>query len=130
MDVKFLNLTAFVCCINLLIAGCRTPQPCCDPHMVSRQVACRISKSMETVPPCQTRVPSGVILEDGLSEDEAVLTALSNNSAFQATLAQLGAAGGDAVQASLLANPQFLTYLPSGAKEGQYTFMRRSSPTY
>jgi len=76
---------------------------------------------METVPPCQTRVPSGVILEDGLSEDEAVLTALSNNSAFQATLAQLGAAGGDAVQASLLANPQFLTYLPSGAKEGQYT---------
>ncbi len=121
MDVKLLTLTAVVCCTNLLSVGCRTPQPCCDPHMVSRQVACRISKSMETVPPCQTRVPSSVILEDGLSEDEAVLTALSNNSAFQATLAQLGAAGGDAVQASLLANPQFLTYLPSGPKEGQYT---------
>jgi len=121
MDVKLLSLIALVCCINLLSVGCRTPQPCCDPHMVSRQVACRISKTMETVPPCQTRVPSGVILEDGLSEDEAVLAALSNNSAFQATLAQLGAAGGDAVQASLLANPQFLTYFPSGAKEGQYT---------
>jgi outer membrane protein, heavy metal efflux system len=121
MDVKLLTLTAVICCTNLLSVGCRTPQSCCDPHMVSRQLACRISKSMETIPPCQTRVPSGVILEDGLSEDEAVLTALSNNSAFQATLAQLGAAGGDAVQASLLANPQFLTYFPSGVKEGQYT---------
>jgi len=121
MDVRLRTLSAIFCCLTVLGVGCQTPQPCCDPHMVSRQVACRISKSMETVPPCQTRVPTSVILEDGLSEDEAVLTALSNNSAFQATLAQLGAAGGDAVQASLLANPQFLTYFPSGAKEGQYT---------
>ncbi len=85
---------------------------------------------METVLPCQTRVPSGVILEDGLSEDEAVLTALTNNSAFQATLAQLGAAGGDTVQASLLANPQFLTYFPVERRKGSTRFMRRSSPTY
>jgi len=77
--------------------------------------------TMETVAPCQTRIPATVFLDDGLSEDEAVLTALSNNSAFQSTLALLGAAGGDAVQASLLANPQFLTYFPTGAKEGQYT---------
>lgn len=121
MDVKFRTQLAFACCSTVLFVGCRSLQPCCDPHMVSCQVACRISKSIETVPPCQTRVPSSVILDDGLSEDEAVLTALSNNSAFQATLPQLGAAGGDAIQASLLANPQFLTYFPSGAKEGQYT---------
>ncbi len=38
---------------------------------------------METVPPCQTRVPSGVILEDGLSEDEAVLAALSKTPPFK-----------------------------------------------
>ncbi len=50
-----------------------------------------------------------------------MLTALSNNSAFQATLAQLGMASGDAVQATLLANPQFLTYFPTNVKEGQYT---------
>jgi len=77
--------------------------------------------TMETVAPSQTRIPATVLLDDGLSEDEAVLTALSNNSAFQSTLALLGAAGGDAVQASLLVNPQFLTYFPTGAKEGQYT---------
>jgi len=66
-------------------------------------------------------IPSGVILEDGLDEVEAVATGLANNSMFQAALAQLGMAGGDAVQASLIANPQVLMYFPSGAKEGQYT---------
>ena len=121
MDVKYHLRSAIVCCLSMMGIGCRAPQACCDPHIVSRQIACRTSKTLEVVLPCQTRVPSGVILEDGLSEDEAVLTALSNNSAFQSTLALLGAAGGDAVQATLLANPQFLTYFPSGAKEGQYT---------
>ena len=47
---------------------------------------------MDRVAPCQHLVPVGVRIEDGLSEDEAVQTALSNNSAFQATLAQLGMA--------------------------------------
>ncbi|QDV85732.1 Cobalt-zinc-cadmium resistance protein CzcC precursor [Stieleria magnilauensis] len=81
----------------------------------------RTGAAMEKVAPKCTKIPDNVILDDGLDEDEAVLTALSNNSAFQATLAQLGMAGGDAKQATLLANPQFLTYLPAGAKEGQYT---------
>jgi cobalt-zinc-cadmium efflux system outer membrane protein len=73
------------------------------------------------VSPCEQRIPAGVFLDDGLSEDEAVQIALSNNSAFQATLAQLGMAHGDALQASLLVNPQFLAYFPTGTKEGQYT---------
>lgn len=101
--------------------GCKAPQVCSDPHMVSRHLTARTGHEMLSVPPGQTHLPSSVQLLDGLDEDEAVLTALSNNSAFQGTLAQLGAVGGDAVQASLLANPQFLTYFPSGAKEGQYT---------
>jgi cobalt-zinc-cadmium efflux system outer membrane protein len=60
-------------------------------------------------------------LEDGLDEGEAVATGLANNSLFQAALAQLGMAGGDAVQATLLTNPQVLIYFPAGSKEGQYT---------
>ena len=121
MDVYNRFLAVALAFVPLWIAGCKAPIACCDPSLVSRQLACRTSMSMETVAPCQTRIPATVLLEDGLSEDEAVLTALSNNSLFQATLAQLGVAGGDAVQATLLANPQFLTYFPSGAKEGQYT---------
>ncbi|MCA9137488.1 MAG: TolC family protein [Planctomycetales bacterium] len=115
------RLPAGILIASILLVGCKSPQACCDPSLVKRQIACRTGTTMETVPPCESLIPSGVVLEDGLSEDEAVLTALSNNSAFQATLALLGAAGGDAVQATKLANPQFLTYFPSGAKEGQYT---------
>lgn len=122
MDVYFQRIKLFLAFVPLMVAaGCKAPLAYCDPNLVSRQINCRTSSTMESVPPCQTRIPASVQLDDGLSEDEAILTALSNNSAFQATLAQLGAAGGDAVQATLLANPQFLTYLPSGAKEGQYT---------
>jgi cobalt-zinc-cadmium efflux system outer membrane protein len=77
--------------------------------------------SIEKVQPCTEVIPPGVVLEDGLDEVEAVATGLANNSLFQAALAQLGMAGGDAVQASLIANPQVQLYFPSGAKEGQYT---------
>jgi len=77
--------------------------------------------TMEKSRPCTEQIPAGVVLEDGLEESEAVATGLANNSMFQAALAQLGIAGGDAVQASLIANPQVAIYFPSGAKEGQYT---------
>ncbi len=101
--------------------GCQAPQVCCDPSFVARQLLCRTGIKSESVPPCRQVIPAGVVLDDGLSEDEAVQTALTNNSAFQATLALLGMAGGDAVQANLIANPQVLMYFPTGAKEGQYT---------
>ncbi len=76
---------------------------------------------MEQSQPCTELIPAGVVLEDGLEESEAIATGLANNSMFQSALAQLGMVGGDAVQASLIANPQVLIYFPSGAKEGQYT---------
>jgi len=113
------------CAVALLVAtgvvGCKSPRPCCDPGLPSRELACRTGVTLQNVAPCQQGLPAGVVLEDGLSEDEAVQIALSNNSAFQATLALLGMAHGDAVQASLLTNPQLVAYLPAGAKEGQYT---------
>ncbi len=105
----------------VVVVGCQAPKACCDPSLVSRDLAMRTGATMDKVAPKCVVVPDNVVLDDGLDEDEAVLTALSNNSAFQATLAQLGMAGGDAKQATLLANPQFLTYLPTAAKEGQYT---------
>lgn len=107
--------------IVLASAGCHAPQPCCDLGLVRRELACRIGVQPNHTAPCQEIIPAGVVLEDGLSEDEAVHTALTNNSLFQATVAQLGMAAGDAKQASLIANPQFLVYFPAGLKEGQYT---------
>ena len=102
-------------------AGCKTPQVGCDPSFVSKAILCRTAVTLEKSQPCIEQIPAGVVLEDGLEESEAVETGLANNSMFQAALAQLGMAGGDAVQASLIANPQVLIYFPSGAKEGQYT---------
>ncbi|WP_283430869.1 TolC family protein [Neorhodopirellula lusitana] len=112
---------AIVLLVTIGVVGCKSPQTCCDPGLPTRELACRTGVTMQKTPPCQQVIPPGVILEDSLSEDEAVLIALSNNSAFQATLAQLGMAHGDAVQANLLMNPQYLIYFPTGAKEGQYT---------
>ncbi|MFO1066557.1 MAG: TolC family protein [Pirellulales bacterium] len=76
---------------------------------------------IEKAAPCTEVIPDTVLLDDGLSESEAVTIALTNNSAFQAAVAQLGMACGDSIQAGLLANPQVLLYFPSGAKEGQAT---------
>ncbi len=107
--------------VTIPLGGCKSPQPCCDANLPSRELSWRSGATPERVPPCRQVIPAGVVLEDGLSEDEAVLIALSNNSAFQATLAQLGMAHGDALQASLLANPNYLIYFPTAAKQGQYT---------
>ncbi len=101
--------------------GCKSPVVCCNQRYVADQLFHRTSTNVATVKPCTEVIPAGVQLEDGLDEAEAVATGLANNSLFQAALAQLGMAGGDAVQASLIANPQVLMYFPSGAKEGQYT---------
>ncbi len=112
----------YFCVLLLLVTvGCKSPSVCCDPAFVSNELSCRTGSSIESVQPCTEVLPAGVILEDGIDESEAIETGLANNSLFQATLAQLEMAGGDSVQASLIANPQTQIYFPSGAKEGQYT---------
>ena len=123
-ELSLHSLAAWVvvsCTFLFLAIGCKSPVVCCNPRYVANEILCRTSIGVENVRPCSEVIPPGVILEDGLDEVEAVATGLANNSLFQAALAQLGMAGGDAVQANLIANPQVLMYFPSGAKEGQYT---------
>ena len=118
---RYSKVLAVVLVSLLFLVGCHAPQPCCDPNFVSRELDCRTNKRPETVCPGHEVLPPEVTIADGLSEDEAVHTALTNNSLFQAAVAQLGMAAGDAKQASLIANPQMLIYFPTDAKEGQYT---------
>ncbi len=101
--------------------GCKSTSICCNPRHVSEELQRRTQVLVEKAPACHEIIPAGVHFEDGIDESEAVATGLANNSLFQATLAQLGMAAGDAVQSNLIANPQVLLYFPSGAKEGQYT---------
>ena len=62
--------------------------------------------------PTGVRLPVGVLLEDGLTEDEAVAVALWNHPALQAELATLGLARADVIQAGLLTNPQLTMIFP------------------
>ena len=65
--------------------------------------------------------PPDVSLTDGLTLEEAVATALWNNPAFEATLADLGLARADLVEAGLLRNPVLSLLFPVGPKQLEWT---------
>ncbi|VAX40903.1 hypothetical protein MNBD_PLANCTO02-2779, partial [hydrothermal vent metagenome] len=119
---KCLSLMVCLTFISQL-SGCRTSDVCCSNRSgISQDIETRMLK---TVGPAtcydQSVFPPGVILEDGLTEDESVAIALWNNAAFQETLTQLGMVKGDLVQAGLLTNPQLTTFLPVGPKQWEWT---------
>ena len=66
-------------------------------------------------------LPPDVNLGDGLTQDEAVAIALWNSPSFQATLADLGVARADLVEAGLLRNPVFSLLFPWGPKQLEFT---------
>ena len=111
-----------VAILVLATFGCKAPMGCRDLGIVNRELQHRSCIEIPAnSPPCTVVIPAGVLIEDGVSEDEAVTTALANNSAFQTTLEQLRMASGDVLQSEMLANPQVLIYFPVGIKQGQYT---------
>ncbi len=66
-------------------------------------------------------MPPDVSIEDGLTSEEAVAIALWNSPSFQATLADLGIARADLVEAGLLRNPVFSFLFPFGPKQLEWT---------
>ncbi len=66
-------------------------------------------------------LPTGVVLEDGLSSEEAVAVALWNNPQFQADVAALGFAKADLLEAGLLRNPILSFLFPLGPKQLEAT---------
>lgn len=67
------------------------------------------------------RFPDDIVMEDGLTEDEAVAIALWNNAQFQADLVRLGFARADLVEAGMLRNPIFSLLFPLGPKQLEAT---------
>jgi cobalt-zinc-cadmium efflux system outer membrane protein len=105
----------------LLVCGCAADRACCRHSSISDELVVRTSYQVTCSPPRTKVLPPDVNLDDGTSEDEAVAVALNNNSAFQATLTQLGIAQGDWIQAGLLTNPNILTFIPLSAKQWEWT---------
>ena len=66
-------------------------------------------------------MPPGLAFDDGLGADDAVSIALWNNPAFQVTLADLGFARADLIEAGQLRNPILSLLFPWGPKQFEST---------
>ena len=103
------------------LSGCACPRSACDRSCVAANIEERTGFSLGPAGcPDEIVLPNGASLEDGLSDEEAILIALWNNAAFQETLADLGLAHGDLVQVGLLPNPEFVYYFPASEKPFKY----------
>lgn len=105
----------------LLCSGCAGVNYCDGRPRIASDLHSRVQ---QTVGPAkcddESMVPPDVVLEDGVTADEAVAMALWNNSDFHATLARIGIARGDLIQSGMLTNPQFFILLPGGTKQLEY----------
>jgi cobalt-zinc-cadmium efflux system outer membrane protein len=96
--------------------GCATVSPQVTPRLQERT-----GVPMRTDDSAQTAIPPGVVIEDGMTQEEAVALALWNNSDFRVQLAQLGFARADLLEAGLLRNPVLALLLPWGPKQLEAT---------
>src|SRR5262249_35500975 len=69
-----------------------------------------------------SQTPPGVDLADGVTQEEAVATALWNSPSFQARLVDLGLARADVADAGLLRNPVLSLLFPWGPKQLEFTW--------
>jgi cobalt-zinc-cadmium efflux system outer membrane protein len=99
-----------------LCASCAARTPTVDLNAAVKERTGHVLRP-EDGPP----LPPGVALEDGLTADEAVAIALWNSPSFQLTLADLGLARADLVEAGLLRNPVLSLLFPWGPKQLEWT---------
>lgn len=88
-------------------SGGKRPEPTEIEHQTGHRTVKQSAESAFVI-------PEGVMIDDGLSEDEAVATALWNNAQLHADLAALGLARADLIDAGLISNPLFQFVLPIG----------------
>jgi outer membrane protein, heavy metal efflux system len=88
-----------------------------DPQDSARRIAARTGAEPRVTGSLSPEVPPGIRLDDGLTPDEAVALALWNNTAFQVSVAELGFARADLLDAGLLANPVLSLLFPLGPKQ-------------
>lgn len=98
-------------------AGCATRLPPeIPPDLVTRTGVPARPPDVEG-----TTIPPGVVMDDGLSQEEAVAVALWNNPDFQVQLANVGFARADLLEAGLLQNPVLSLLFPVGPKQLEAT---------
>jgi len=114
--MKHLGLSLVV----LAVAACGCSSPTAGPT-VAESVRERTGFTVPVRSPTNGwDLPPQVVLDDGLSEDEAVTIALWNNAGFRAALAELGIARADLIEAGQLANPTLSLLFPLGPKQMEF----------
>lgn len=113
------SLSCLLLAIALLASGCAGHACYCGPDSVYSNVFGR-SQYGATGDDDRLFMPNGADLEDGITEEEAVLIALWNNALFQETLVDLDLAASDLVQAGLLPNPEVVYFFPVSDKPFKY----------
>lgn len=107
----------------IVLSGCASIRPTCGYDQITANVASRSNiafASHQRIRDCY--MPNGACLDDGLTEEEAILIALWNNAAFQELLVEIGVAQSDLVQAGLLPNPEAAYFFNAPDKPLKYAF--------
>jgi cobalt-zinc-cadmium efflux system outer membrane protein len=125
---RFVRLVVSIM-IAVCVTGCASNQSAArhgktpaSTDIVTSEIGMRAD--LEIVPGKRTRgtvLPPGLGEDKPLSLDDAILSALQNNDAFHATLAQMGMADGDFLQSSLLTNPNLNSMIPVSVKQWEWT---------
>ncbi len=107
--------------LTLFFAGCAVQTPH-NRGYISDEVKERVDFELgDLSEPGEFSIPDGVLFADGLTQGEAVATALWNNAQFQVDLGALGFVRADLVEASLLSNPVLSVLFPTGPKQLETT---------
>jgi len=75
----------------------------------------------EKTEPKTLKLPTGIDLAKGITEDDAIRLALWNNAVFQETLTDLGLANANLLRAEILPNPNLSLFFPLGPKQLEFT---------
>ncbi len=115
----FLTIVAFG--MTMFLLGC-SAHSSYNKEYVSDAIEEKTGFNLPFESPMDTlTLPAGIILEDGMTEEEAVAIALWNNAQFQTDLEELGFARADLIEAGLLRNPIFSLLFPVGPKQLEWT---------
>jgi len=108
--------TVLLAVLTGLAAACAA-RPSRPPELIAQDIKDRTGHEIR---PFDVRPtgdpPPGARLDDGVTEDEAVATALWNNAQLSADLALLGIARANLLDAGLLRNPSLQVLFPVGPK--------------
>lgn len=105
--------------LALVAPACATRGPVVDRSTLEAEIRSRTAHGLRHTP--DAAVPPDIVLDDGVTADEAVAVGLWNSPSFELALSDLGIARAELVDAGLLRNPILSLLFPIGPKQLEWT---------